>query len=160
MPSLVWLLLPDSSHPSTLDQDRQTFEFVAFNWPFFELTWFSPAAGKNLFQRGSRDYTYIHTHTYMHTYIHTYIHTYAYIHIHTYTCIYIHTYTYIYIHIYMHAYTYIHTYIHVTIEPHVSVSKGCPDPVLPLTSDLCFWSQVSHSGLTSLHWILPRWLKR
>lgn len=119
--SLVWLLLPDSSHLFTLGQDRQTCEFVTFSWPFFELTWFSPNAVKNMLQQGSRDYTDRQTD------------------------------------------------IRVTTEPHVSASKGCPGLVLPLlhgcsstlTSDLCVWGQVSsHSGQTSLNWILPRWLKR
>lgn len=72
--SLPWLLLPDS-HPFTLDQDKQIFKFVTFNWSFFELAWLSPGVGKDIFQLNSNMHTYTHIHTYMHAYIHKYTHS-------------------------------------------------------------------------------------
>lgn len=100
---------PPDSRPFTLNQGGQKFEFVASDCLFFELEWFSPDVGKDIFQLGSKDYTciqacmYTYIHTYIHTKIQTYMHTYIYIYKHTY--IHMHTHTYIYTYIDTHMYT-------------------------------------------------------
>lgn len=63
------MIPPPDSHLFTPNQDGQKFEFVASNRPFFELEWFSPDVGKDIFQLGSKDYTCFQA--CMYTYIHT-----------------------------------------------------------------------------------------